>query len=166
VRACVYVTWQLLSREVSPLITSLPATPRALPRGVRAYHSFLRCNLQRPLNASMNEVGKLLEYRSAGCVYTRWIRKREPPSPPSLLPTSESRAAVDQNQFQIAAGDNVSRPRFVFRPFTDIAQLWNGQTLVLFYFNCGNKLDSGENYSRLRERYHRQRNRDAIVCKF
>jgi len=114
-RACVYVTCQLLSREVSPLITSLPATPRAMPRGDRAYHSFLRCNLQRPLNASMNEVGKLLEYRSAGCVYTRWIRKREPPSPP-LLPTSESRAAVVRNQFQIAAGDNVPRPRSFSAP--------------------------------------------------
>lgn len=81
-------------REVSPLITFLPAAPRRAE--TRAHHSFPRCNLQRPLNASMNEVGKLLEYRSAGCVHTRWVRKREPSPSPT---TSETRAAVDQNQF-------------------------------------------------------------------
>jgi len=100
--------------EIPLLITSLPASPRVATRATVPTASFCRqCNLQRPLNASMNEVGKLLEYRSTGCMHTRWVKENES-QPRCYVRVASWRS----NQFQIVVSDTdlirVSYPRTRF----------------------------------------------------
>lgn len=84
---CIYV-WIWIAASLSrgepsfpPSVTRscTPASPRRDTRDpcLPLLPFCRRCNLQRPLNAFMNEVGKLLEYRSTGCMHTRWVRKQD-----------------------------------------------------------------------------------------